>query len=86
MASSSRARRRYKLAFAKARGELQAYAKARLEPYKHAREVIFLDALPRTHFGKVDCGALAQERQYQVMASTSRYFSGRLSAWSSASV
>jgi benzoate-CoA ligase family protein len=41
-------------------GELQAYAKSRLEPYKYPREVIFLDALPRTHFGKVDRGALAK--------------------------
>ena len=30
----------------------------RLEPYKHPREVIFVDALPRTHLGKVDRGRL----------------------------
>jgi benzoate-CoA ligase family protein len=40
--------------------ELQSFAKARLEPYKYPREVIFLDVLPRTHLGKVDRGALAK--------------------------
>lgn len=40
--------------------ELQTFARARLEPYKYPREVIFLDALPRTHLGKVDRGALAR--------------------------
>jgi benzoate-CoA ligase family protein len=40
--------------------ELQAYAKAKLEPYKYPRDVIFLDQLPRTHLGKVDRGALAK--------------------------
>jgi acyl-coenzyme A synthetase/AMP-(fatty) acid ligase len=34
--------------------ELQAFARERLEPYKYPREVIFVDALPRTHLGKVD--------------------------------
>jgi benzoate-CoA ligase family protein len=34
--------------------ELKAFVRERLEPYKHPREVIFLDALPRTHLGKVD--------------------------------
>ena len=43
--------------------ELQAYAKAKLEPYKYPREVIFLDVLPRTHLGKVDRGALARSRR-----------------------
>jgi acyl-coenzyme A synthetase/AMP-(fatty) acid ligase len=43
--------------------ELQAYAKSRLDLYKYPREVIFLDALPRTHLGKVDRGALAKIRQ-----------------------
>jgi benzoate-CoA ligase family protein len=42
--------------------ELQAFAKAQLEPYKYPREVIFVDALPRTHLGKVDRGALARTR------------------------
>ena len=40
--------------------ELQAYAKARLEPYKYPREVVFLEKLPRTHLGKVDRGALSR--------------------------
>lgn len=40
-------------------GELQAWAKDRLEPYKYPREVRFLDELPRTHLGKVDRGELA---------------------------
>lgn len=39
--------------------ELQAFAKSRLEPYKYPREVVFLDALPRTHLGKVDRGQLS---------------------------
>jgi acyl-coenzyme A synthetase/AMP-(fatty) acid ligase len=30
----------------------------RLEPYKHPRSVHFVDALPQTHLGKVDRGAL----------------------------
>jgi benzoate-CoA ligase family protein len=40
--------------------ELQAWARERLEPYKYPRRVAFLDALPRTHLGKVDRGALAR--------------------------
>ncbi len=40
--------------------ELQAWAKARLEPYKYPRTVVFLEELPRTHLGKVDRGALAR--------------------------
>jgi benzoate-CoA ligase family protein len=38
--------------------ELKAFVRERLEPYKHPREVIFVDALPRTHLGKVDRGRL----------------------------
>jgi benzoate-CoA ligase family protein len=38
--------------------ELQAFVRARLEPYKAPREVIVVDALPRTHLGKVDRGQL----------------------------
>jgi benzoate-CoA ligase family protein len=38
--------------------ELKAFARARLEAYKHPREVIFLDSLPMTHLGKVDRGQL----------------------------
>ena len=34
--------------------ELQAFVRERLEAYKYPREVSFLDALPRTHLGKVD--------------------------------
>jgi benzoate-CoA ligase family protein len=40
--------------------ELKAWAKARLEPYKYPRDVVFLDDFPRTHLGKVDRGALAR--------------------------
>jgi 4-hydroxybenzoate-CoA ligase/benzoate-CoA ligase len=42
--------------------ELQAWAKNRLEPYKYPREVVFMEALPRTHLGKVDRGTLARSR------------------------
>lgn len=38
--------------------ELRAFVRERLDAYKHPREVTFLDALPRTHLGKVDRGAL----------------------------
>jgi acyl-coenzyme A synthetase/AMP-(fatty) acid ligase len=38
--------------------ELKAFVLARLAPYKHPRRVIALDALPRTHLGKVDRGRL----------------------------
>jgi benzoate-CoA ligase len=38
--------------------ELQAFVRERLEPYKSPREVVFVDALPRTHLGKVDRGKL----------------------------
>ena len=38
--------------------ELKAFVRERLDPYKHPREVVFLDALPRTHLGKVDRGRL----------------------------
>jgi benzoate-CoA ligase len=38
--------------------ELRAFVRDRLEPYKHPREVIFVDSLPRTHLGKVDRGRL----------------------------
>jgi acyl-coenzyme A synthetase/AMP-(fatty) acid ligase len=41
--------------------ELKAYVRERLDPYKHPREVVFLDALPRTHLGKVDRGRLRRE-------------------------
>jgi benzoate-CoA ligase len=38
--------------------ELKAFVRDRLEPYKHPREVIFVDALPTTHLGKIDRGKL----------------------------
>ena len=41
--------------------ELQAFARARLEPYKAPRELIFVDSLPRTHLGKVDRARLRRE-------------------------
>jgi len=40
--------------------DLQRWAKERLEPYKYPREIAFVDALPRTHLGKVDRGALGR--------------------------
>ena len=51
--------------------ELQAFAKSKLEPYKYPREVIFLEALPRTHLGKVDRGALARSHGAAGNVSTS---------------
>jgi benzoate-CoA ligase family protein len=38
--------------------ELKAFARGNLEPYKYPREVVFVDALPLTHLGKVDRGKL----------------------------
>jgi benzoate-CoA ligase family protein len=38
--------------------ELKAFVRDRLAPYKAPREVFFLDAMPRTHLGKVDRGKL----------------------------
>jgi benzoate-CoA ligase family protein len=38
--------------------ELKAFVRERLEPFKAPREVTFVDALPRTHLGKVDRGKL----------------------------
>ena len=40
--------------------ELRAWVRERLEPYKYPREVVFTDALPRTHLGKVDRAALRE--------------------------
>jgi benzoate-CoA ligase family protein len=37
---------------------LKAFVRERLDAYKHPREVHFVDALPRTHLGKVDRGKL----------------------------
>ena len=38
--------------------ELKAFVRERLAPFKHPREVVFMEALPRTHLGKVDRGRL----------------------------
>lgn len=38
--------------------EIKRHCLERLAPHKHPREVVFLEALPRTHLGKVDRGAL----------------------------
>ena len=40
--------------------ELQAHARAHLEPYKYPRQVHFLDDMPRTHLGKIDRGKLSR--------------------------
>lgn len=41
--------------------ELKAFVRERLEPNKAPRQVVFMDALPRTHLGKVDRGRLRDE-------------------------
>jgi benzoate-CoA ligase family protein len=41
--------------------ELQAFVRERLDAYKAPREVTFVDALPRTHLGKVDRGRLRRD-------------------------
>ena len=38
--------------------ELKRFVRERLAPYKHPREIVFVDSLPRTHLGKVDRGKL----------------------------
>jgi benzoate-CoA ligase family protein len=38
--------------------ELKAWVLQELAPYKHPREIVFVDDLPRTHLGKVDRGKL----------------------------
>jgi benzoate-CoA ligase family protein len=42
--------------------ELRSFVRERLEPYKQPRVVVFLDALPQTHLGKVDRGKLRSSR------------------------
>jgi acyl-coenzyme A synthetase/AMP-(fatty) acid ligase len=37
--------------------------RARLDHYKSPRDVVFVEAMPRTHLGKVDRGALARARR-----------------------
>lgn len=39
-------------------GDVKRFSLERLEPYKHPRRVIVLEAFPRTHLGKVDRGQL----------------------------
>ncbi len=41
--------------------ELQSFVRSRLEPYKAPREIRLVDALPRTHLGKVDRGRLRRD-------------------------
>ncbi|MGH8923434.1 MAG: benzoate-CoA ligase family protein [Acidimicrobiia bacterium] len=41
--------------------DLKQHVLERLEPYKHPRQVIFLDRFPVTHLGKVDRGALRRQ-------------------------
>ena len=38
--------------------DLRAFTLERLEPYKAPRQVVVLDAMPRTHLGKIDRGRL----------------------------
>ena len=38
--------------------ELRAWVRGKLEPYKAPREIIFVEAMPRTHLGKIDRGLL----------------------------
>jgi len=38
--------------------ELKAFVLQELAPYKHPREIVFVDDFPRTHLGKVDRGKL----------------------------
>jgi benzoate-CoA ligase len=38
--------------------ELKSFVRERLEPYKCPREIVVLDAMPRTHLGKIDRGEL----------------------------
>lgn len=38
--------------------ELTRWVREKLEPYKAPREVVFVDAMPRTHLGKIDRGRL----------------------------
>jgi benzoate-CoA ligase family protein len=40
--------------------EVRAFTLERLEPYKAPRRVVVLDAMPRTHLGKIDRGNLRQ--------------------------
>jgi benzoate-CoA ligase family protein len=44
--------------------ELLAFVTARLESYKAPRSIVFMEALPRTHLGKVDRGRLRAARAH----------------------
>jgi benzoate-CoA ligase len=41
--------------------DLQQFVRDRLDPYKYPRAVVFVEALPRTHLGKVDRGQLRRD-------------------------
>ena len=43
--------------------ELQTHTKSRLAPHKYPREIIFVEALPKTASGKIDRNTLAKLRQ-----------------------
>jgi acetyl-CoA synthetase len=46
------------------------FFKTRLAPYKHPREIVFLDALPRTANGKIRRNALAALREARSVTKT----------------
>jgi benzoate-CoA ligase family protein len=43
---------------------LKEHVLARLEPYKHPRQVVFVEEFPITHLGKVDRGALRRQIEH----------------------
>jgi len=43
--------------------ELDGFVRERLEPYKCPRELVLLEAMPRTHLGKIDRGALRRRAE-----------------------
>lgn len=51
-------------------GDMQAFVKQRLLPYKYPREVVFLDALPKTGTGKVDRQTLKQMHEAALAAAS----------------
>ena len=44
-----------------AESDLKQHVLDRLEPYKHPRQIVFLDEFPVTHLGKIDRGALRRQ-------------------------
>jgi acyl-coenzyme A synthetase/AMP-(fatty) acid ligase len=42
--------------------ELQAHAKAQIAPYKYPREIVFVEALPKTATGKLRRSELRQHK------------------------